>query len=414
MTINLQTAMTEYNKAAHPGKVFQDQNNRKIGVDSQVYDNTTFSGEQVYAVVDDRSIPGEDVKEVTVLFKGSTSPTDFLKDPVDVVNDWLFNDLPMAKNIFFMNDSGNPFYNKAASPQLKASSRELNAIMETYPNAKIKLSGHSLGGMNAQYAVSNIKDKKALKRINSVHIYNSPDIYPTLTKEQNKTAYSIKSKIIVYADPKDSISMVGRKGKTGSDDSVGNVYYTDSKDIGVIDQHMTYGYKLENGQIKVIDTDLPLEVKNPRKAMGAFYKDKKKFQKSGKGLNSHEKIFLDAEQATVISSGLVSTAQTAYDEIKSSADKANEEAEELFNTTLEMPFGVTELNETELAEAYEIGQVTKESIVTKTAEYFKEKVSHAGEQVTAYTNLKNDIEKGIASMLEKDSELAGDFKEWES
>lgn len=54
-----------------------------------------------------------------------------------------------------------------------------------------------------------------------------------------------------------------------------------------------------------------------------------------------------------------------------------------------------------MADAYEVGDVTKESIVTKTAEYFKEKVSHAGDQVTAYTNLKNDIEKGIASMLER-------------
>lgn len=85
--------------------------------------------------------------------------------------------------------------------------------------------------------------------------------------------------------------MVGREGKKGSEDSVGTVYYTESPDINWIDQHMTYGYRMENGQIKVIETNLPPKVKDIRKKMGTFYKYKKNFQKSGKGLSSHEKSF---------------------------------------------------------------------------------------------------------------------------
>lgn len=411
---NLQKAMAEYTDDMHVGLPIKDQYKNNIGVVSQVYDNTKSSGEQVYAVVDNRHIPKEEVKEVTVLFRGSTSPQEFINNPADVTLDWLENDIPMASNIWAMKDFGNPHNFSAVSPQLKASSEHLKEIMKKYPNAKINIDGHSLGGMDAQYAVVDITDKKDLKRINSVHVYNAPDIYPTLTKEQKKTADSLKSKIVVYVDPNDFIGMVGREGKKGSEDSVGTVYYTESPDINWIDQHMTYGYRMENGQIKVIETNLPPEVKATRKAMGSFYKDKKKFQKSGKGISSHEKIFLDAEQATVIASGLVSTAETALEEIKTSAQSAVEEAEELWNTTKSMPFGITELTEAELAEAYAEGGVTYASIVTKTDNHFDKKITKAEELVTTYTTLKSDIQSGINTMLSKDSELAGEFKKWES
>ncbi|MGK7125626.1 hypothetical protein QN324_01215 [Streptococcus agalactiae] len=61
------------------------------------------------------------------------------------------------------------------------------------------------------------------------------------------------------------------------------------------------------------------------------------------GLNSNEKIFLDAEQAAVIASGLVSTAETALRISKPQHNLLVEEAEELWNTTKSMPFGITEL-----------------------------------------------------------------------
>ncbi|WP_457785516.1 lipase family protein, partial [Streptococcus uberis] len=199
---NLQKAMTEY-LDNEKGRAVYSQYGENIGIVSEVYDNTSHSGEQVYAVVANPSTPKEDVKEVTVLFRGSTSPKEILQHPVDVTLDWLENDIPMASNIWAMKDFGNPHNFSAVSPQLKASSEHLKEIMKKYPNAKINIDGHSLGGMDAQYAVVDITDKKDLKRINSVHVYNAPDIYPTLTKEQKKTADSLKSKIVVYVDPND-------------------------------------------------------------------------------------------------------------------------------------------------------------------------------------------------------------------
>ncbi|HEN9264445.1 TPA: hypothetical protein U9G75_002278 [Streptococcus agalactiae] len=145
-----------------------------------------------------------------------------------------------------------------------------------------------------------------------------------------------------------------------------------------------------------------------------FQINKQKQQMMKGGLNSNEKIFLDAEQAAVIASGLVSTAETALEEIKTSAKTAVGEAEELWNTTKSIPFCITELTEAELAEAYAEGGVTYDSIVTKTDTHFDKKVKNAGDLVTTYTTLKSDIQSGVETMLSKDSELAGDFKAWEN
>lgn len=79
-----------------------------------------------------------------------------------------------------------------------------------------------------------------------------------------------------------------------------------------------------------------------------------------------------------------------------------------------MPFGVSELTEAELAEAYEAGGVTYDSIVTKTETHFNKKVTKADNLVTTYTTLRSDIQSGIETMLAKESELAGDFKKWKS
>ena len=62
---------------------------------------------------------------------------------------------------------------KGATGQLEASSDYLKEMMEKYPNAKINIYGHSLGSMDAQYALANVTD---YSRIKSANIYNGPNI----------------------------------------------------------------------------------------------------------------------------------------------------------------------------------------------------------------------------------------------
>ena len=56
--------------------------------------------------------------------------------------------------------------------------------MEKYPNAKINIYGHSLGSMDAQYALACITD---YSRINGAYIYNGPNIYSLLLYNQEIT-----------------------------------------------------------------------------------------------------------------------------------------------------------------------------------------------------------------------------------
>ena len=59
---NLQIAMTEY-KYLSVGKDVLTEYNKTVGTVTQVYDNTTGAGEQVYAVVKNTNEKAEDVEE---------------------------------------------------------------------------------------------------------------------------------------------------------------------------------------------------------------------------------------------------------------------------------------------------------------------------------------------------------------
>ena len=59
---NLQIAMTEYNDNSIDREV-KDQYDQSVGTVTQVYNNTTGAGEQVYAVVKNTNEKAEDVEE---------------------------------------------------------------------------------------------------------------------------------------------------------------------------------------------------------------------------------------------------------------------------------------------------------------------------------------------------------------
>ena len=59
--VNLQIAMTEYDSEMDLDHVVKTQSGDQIGTVTQVYDNTTGAGEQVYAVVKNPNEKAEDV-----------------------------------------------------------------------------------------------------------------------------------------------------------------------------------------------------------------------------------------------------------------------------------------------------------------------------------------------------------------
>ena len=247
---NMNIAKEEY-KNREPGYILNTEDNEYLGTLSDVNDDRTNNGEQIYTYTrtegsDEIVSPDaplserEKVEEITILYRGSTAPG-IGADNGDARKDWLNNDVPMAEKIMLGE--------KGATGQLEASSDYLKEMMEKYPNAKINIYGHSLGSMDAQYALANVTD---YSRIKSANIYNGPNIYSTLTEEQKINVSALYDKINNYVDSRDLVGLGYKKGEG----TVGKTYNFSGESNGInkIDQHMWGGYRFDSDG-NLIDED---------------------------------------------------------------------------------------------------------------------------------------------------------------
>ena len=335
-----------------------------IGTVRQVIENET--GIKVYVV------ESPDHSEVSVLYEGSKAPFD---EGWEV--DWFENDIPMAHSIL----TGE----KGTTSQLKASADILNDVLVSYPNAKVTVYGHSLGSMNAQYALANVRD---ISRISGAYIYQGPNTYPVLTEEQRQRVDAMKYRIHNYVDDKDMIPIGYPKNRMDSVGVVGIMHHVDSKQQidFIYSQHLWGGYVF-NEDVKAKET-----------------------LASG-GYTSNEEIFLDSEHALTISSGLHEVANAGHEEIRSIVRKAHQKAEKIVASTYQVPFGFI-LSPTEVATAYSDGGVSRTTILDDLDHYFYPKIKKSEKLAEDFQSLEKQIADGVQKKLEDDKELAGNFKEW--
>ena len=403
---NLQTAMAEYQDNMGEERTLYDQYERELGTVTQVYNNTTGAGEQVYAVVKNPNEKADKVQEVTVLFRGSTGPDHFWEETADFWNDWAENDAVIAKRIMLQKD---PSYQDKSTEQLKASARALKDIMEKYPNAKINVYGHSLGSMDAQYSMAALQADQ-VKRIQQAYIYNGPDIYRILSPEQRKVVDSIKTRIHNYADPDDPISMVGRDMVKGSIGSVGLVYYVDSTKEDFVNQHMTYGYQLDkNGKIKILSNTSTVIYNDYLLQMDNYTLLKEKLSEGG--YTKEEQLFLDSEQAGIAAASISLMSTEGKSIIKSIRDEAVEDARKVFASRRQVPWGFIP-SPSEMENAYIEGGATYETtigVIEKLLDPVVDKISQLEKDCI---DLETQTKKGIQKKLETDKELAEKFRQW--
>ena len=210
---NVNLAKEEYENRNIGDSLRTNPGNEYVGILSDANDNRSNNGEQIYTYtktsgsneVVSPNAPlseREKVEEITILYRGSTNPKEILSNGGDVSRDWGANDIPMAGKIV---TGGN-----GVTGQLEASSDYLKEMMEKYPNAKINIYAHSLGSMDAQYALANVTD---YSRIKSAHLYNGPNIYSTLTEEQKINVSALYDKINNYVDNRDIVGLGYKKGE---------------------------------------------------------------------------------------------------------------------------------------------------------------------------------------------------------
>lgn len=420
----LNIAKQQYVDTEIDGDVRIDNKKTLIGKVANYQDNRNGNGEQIYTITPNGTKDNPDeVKEVTVLFRGSTAPF----DGSDWTTDWFRNDIPMAARILGkVGDSADPRarYNNFGTKQLKDSAQALQEVMKKYPNAKVNIYGHSLGSMDAQYAMANLSSKD-IQRINGAWLYNGPNTYSALNEQQKKRVDSIKGRIRNYIDHKDFIGL--GYADVGSAESVGIVGHINSIPSNknsaierITDQHMWGGYQYDK-QGNILLTEGTEEtyykelykhqLKSTELYMSEF--ERHKHALASGGYSTNEKIFLDSEQSTIIASGLDSIALAGLTRISTARDKAITQIENFYDlskTTLEST--CTALNAGEIETILISEGVSKTDIVEPLRSHFDAEVTKATAIATAFSNVRSDIESAIKKMTEEDAQLAGDFNQW--
>lgn len=222
---NVEIAQQEYENHKVGYSLETSDSGKYVGTLSDANNNRTNNGEQIFTYT--KTSTGREavpptasaeeraqVKEITIMYQGSASPSNLFTNGNEFWRDWKDNDAPALYNIIKGQATGEP---SKAPGQWEASAAYLKEMMEKYPNAKINLYGHSLGSMDVQYAIANVKD---YDRINSVNVYQGPNIYSTLTPEQKANVSALYSKTNNYIDSNDIIGLGYIKGQG----TVGKVY----------------------------------------------------------------------------------------------------------------------------------------------------------------------------------------------
>lgn len=408
----VELAKKEYSKLELKQEVNISISNRekKIGNVSQTINNKA-AGQQTYIITEKYTPPTAShierskVKEITVLYRGSTAPTlasgltPFHKDSLDVWTDWGVNDIPTAIQI--TNGGGS-----TVTPQLKTSAETLKQTMKLYPNAQIYVYGHSLGSMNAQYAIADL-DKKDIKRISGGFFYQGPNIYSNLTPKQQDTVKAINTldRLFNFVDRKDYVAI----GYGIGDPIIGHLIEVESKKAGMVEQHMWGGYQFDEDGNVLTDKEGSLRLAKYATAqqLASINIMRTSFSKSGGALSSSEEIFLDAAEGLAITQGMKQTIQGEIKDLKDMFDKAIENAEELWRDTLSDARDIgSKLSESEILAALALGNATESKIVIDIVQDCEKSLAEATKIEQEYDKLLEQINEAIKSQLKTDQELA--------
>lgn len=192
--------------------------------------------------------------EVTILFKGSYG---FIKgNPTTWRDEWLKTNLPILVSLLANNE-------KRIPSQLKSAAKLLNKTINQFRGAHFYIYGHSLGSINAQYALANCHHPQMIQ---GAYLYEGTNIWLLLDQKQRRIAAKLRPKIYNYVDIYDPVTL----GITATHHMVGKLMYVDSTQMAPIKQHMWGGYKFDkdgNLYLREIDDEFLQESTNERKLL---------------------------------------------------------------------------------------------------------------------------------------------------
>lgn len=383
---------------------FKNEDKEFIGYVSHI--NSKITGEQSF-IITDKYVPlsaslseRESVKEVMVLYRGSS-----FDSSLDTKLDWQYNNIFTAFQV--INGGG-----AAAMPQLQSSATTLQQTLEAYPNAEFYVYGHSLGSMNAQYALASISSSDA-DRVYG-YVYQGPNIYEVLTPEQKRQAdyLTAEYRLLNYIDSKDLVAI----GYGGGKKAVGQIVYPLSERLGLrrtIDQHMWGGYQFEeDGSLLTTNSSgTVLAEYQSRLKKRSIASIKSEWSGQTGGISAAKEVYLDAVQAKSIVSGMKTAIDEKITELMTVYQTGIDQANQLWQDTIAnaRSYG-SNLTEMEQIEALERGGVTRQHVLIEPVTDYEAALNQLRSIKSSYEDLIYQINQTIDQQIQLDSELASQFK----
>lgn len=380
---------------------------QKYGFDQKGNNDTSCEGMQAYVVTPHANQAPKDVKQVAVVYQGSNSD---LKSK-DGQADWINNDSELAFSIEF-NRMGIGEENKAmigsnvstVPSQLKASAITLDQVCEKYPNAKVRVYGHSLGSMDGQYALAATKHPQ---QIDKAYLYEGPNVYPDLSDKQQKQADSMRNRVFNYQDSKDFVSIGYDSFDT---DTIGKLIHVDGqRDVNadISTQHMWHGYQFtKDGKLKTLSDDENLRstpINMAIRGENAIMSIMELLEGLGKSTAdlvdniadvAGEKIKVLPSEIETLSNRLISVVEN---EVKTMIQKIEREAEHQFESTYReakrMAYQIgKDLTSSEIDECLHAAGITHSNMVTKPVQKIKQQTKKL---LAAANEVKGTGQKGL-------------------
>ena len=146
--------------------------------------------------------------------------------------------------------------------------------------------------------------------------------------------------------------------------------------------------------------------------MKVYYRLKDKLQKTGGGLSSSERIYLDALQARLASDELIRVVDEGLEQAQKSKSQLDADLEALEKVLQTVPKGFI-LNLAEVEEAYAQAGATRQTVVTEVRERFDNRLAAYQSLSNEFHALNEQVNAGIELLKAKDQEIAGEMNQWE-
>ena len=177
--------------------------------------------------------------EITILYKGSYG----IKKgtPQTWRDEWFKTNLPILRAMLS--------HERRIPSQLKSASKFLNHVNSQFRGSRVYIYGHSLGSINAQFALANCRHPEAIA---AAYLYEGTNIWLLLTLKERRCVAKMRERIYNYVDIYDPVTL----GITETHHMVGKLCYVDSEPMKPIKQHMWGGYQFNaDGSLKLRKVD---------------------------------------------------------------------------------------------------------------------------------------------------------------